>query len=118
MGYPGPVPFRPILEHLVDAHPQAIRAAILCDHEGERVDAVSVDVPVFDVDVAGASFAIAAHQVGPGPRLCVVCGDAAFWVIALELDCYIVVWCRRGQERRCEHAVSDAVAALAAALAT
>jgi hypothetical protein len=112
------VPFRPILQRLIDAHPQAIRAVILCDHEGERVDAVSVDVPVFDVDVAGASFAIAAHQIGPGPRLRVVCDAAAFWVIALELDCYVVVWCRKGHERRCERAVSGAVGALSAALSS
>jgi hypothetical protein len=110
------VPFRSILQRLVDAHAPVVRAAILCDHEGERVDAVSVDVPTFELDVAGASFAVAAQQVGPGPSMRVVCEDAAFWIISLELGCYLVVWCRRGFEASCRAAVHDTVAELAAAL--
>jgi hypothetical protein len=110
------VPFRSILQRLVDAHAEVVRAVILCDHEGERIDAVTVDVKAFDLDVTGASFAVVAQQVGPGPSLRVVCDDAAFWIVSLELGCYLVVWCRRGQEARCRTTVLEAVAALAAAL--
>lgn len=98
----------------MDSHSPAVRAAIFCDHEGERIDATSHDVGAFDLDVAGATFAATAQTMSAGQRLRVVIGDEAFWIVVVELGCYLVVWCRRGQDAGCRTSfptVADALAA-------
>jgi hypothetical protein len=110
------VPFRAILQTLVDSHSPAVRAAIFCDHEGERIDASAGELEAFDVDIAGATFAAAAQTMSPGHRLRVVVGDEVFWVVTVELGCYLVVWCRIGRDATCLAALPRVTAALAACM--
>jgi hypothetical protein len=108
------VPFREILQTLVDSHSPAVRAAIFCDHEGERVEASAFDVDTFDLDVAGATFAATAQTMAPGQRLRVVVGDEVFWIVVVELGCYLVVWCRRGYDAGCRASFPTIAEALVA----
>ncbi len=106
------MPFRMILDTLVAAHQPAMRAAIFCDHEGERVDASCGDMQTFDVDVIGASMAVAAAQMPRLGRLRVVVGDDAYWVMTVDLGYYLVIICRRGHDLQCTsefQSVADAL---------
>jgi hypothetical protein len=108
------VPFREILQTLVDSHSPAVRGAIFCDHEGERVDASTWDVDAFELDIAGATFAATAQTMVAGQRLRVVVGEQVFWIVVVELGCYLVVWCRRGQDASCRAAFPTIAEALVA----
>jgi len=107
------VPFREILQTLVDSHSPAVRAAIFCDHEGERVDASAYDVDAFELDIAGATFAATAQTMSAGQRLRVVVGDEVFWIVVVDLGCYLVVWCRKGHDGSCRASFPTIAEALA-----
>jgi hypothetical protein len=107
------VPFRAILETLLATHSPNVRAAIFCDHEGERVAAAG-DRDAFELDVLGASMALAAGQMKRGTRARVAVGDEVVWIIVVDLGCYLVVACAPGQDLACRHdfpAVAEALVA-------
>lgn len=96
----------------MDSHAPAVRAAIFCDHEGERVDSAVGDVEPFDLDIAGATFAATAQTMIPGQRLRVVVGDSAYWILVVDLGYYLVVWCRVGKDASCRGAFPGTARAL------
>lgn len=108
------MPFRAILETLVATHSPAVRAAIFCDSEGERVAAVTGDLDSFDLDVLGASLALPASQMRQGTRARFVVDDQVVWVLVVDLGCYLVVSCLPGLDLVCRRdfpTVADALVA-------
>lgn len=108
------VPFRAILETLLHTHAPAVRAAIFCDHEGEKVAAEPGDLEPFDVDILGASLAQAAQRMRLGTRTRILLGDYAIWVVVVDLGCYLVVVCAPGQDLACRRDLSGIAEALVA----
>jgi hypothetical protein len=107
------MPFRAILDTLVDAHAPAVRGAVFCDHEGERIDACCGDLTPFELDVVGASFAAAVEQLNTGTQLRLVAEDA-YWIVVVAEGCYLVVVCRRGHDHACKADLPSISSALAA----
>lgn len=108
------MPFRAILETLVHGNTPAVRGAIFCDHEGERVDAVCGDVDAFTLDVTGATFAATAATMVRGQRMRVAVGDEVLWIVMVEEGYYLVVFCRPGLDMTCKSvfpSIADALAA-------
>ncbi len=110
------MPFTAILETLVAAHAPAVRAAIFCDHQGEKVASCNGRLLPFDVDVVGASLAHAAGYLQAGSRMRVIVGELAVWILVVDLGCYLVVWCVPGLDLRCQSTFPGVAAALLAAL--
>ena len=108
------VPFTSILDTLVATHQPAVRAAIFCDHEGEKVASSNGALLPFDVDVVGASLALAANRMHAGSRARVIAGDLVVWMLVVDLGCYLVVWCTPGQDLRCRGAFPAVAQALLA----
>lgn len=106
--------FQEILETLVDAHAPAVRAAIFCDSEGEKVAAAPGQRDAFDVDVLGATFAQAAARLLPGSRLRTVVADATVWLVVVEYGCYLVVDCAPGGDAGCRSDLTLVAEALSA----
>ena len=97
------MPFTEILHTLVVSQAPAVRAAIFCDHEGEKVASENGHLTAFDVDVLGASLALAAGQMQRGAQLRVVFGNQVVWLIVVDLGCYLCVVCAPGQDFSCRH---------------
>jgi hypothetical protein len=108
------VPFRAILETLLHSHAPAVRAAIFCDHEGEKVAAAPGSLTPFDVDILGASLAQAAQRMRPGTQARILLGDFAIWVVVVDLGCYLVVICAPGQDLACRRDLTRIAEALVA----
>ena len=109
------MPFRMILETLVETHAPLVRAAIFCDEEGERVDTFALPgIDAYDVDLLGASFAPVALAVPPGSCLRVVHPDRVYWLATVESGCYLVVLCAPVGDGAVRGDLPRAVAALAA----
>ncbi|MDP2344479.1 MAG: hypothetical protein Q8O67_26225 [Deltaproteobacteria bacterium] len=108
--------FKPILEALVAANAPAVRAAIFCDHEGEKVASCNGNQVAFDVDVVGASMALAAMHMKSGSRLRLVAGDLVVWMLVVDLGCYLVVWCQAGLDLGCREQFPSVAKALLAEL--
>ena len=108
------MPFRAILETLLATHAPAVRAAIFCDHEGEKVAAEPGDLDPYDVDVLGASMALPAQQMKKGTRARFVVDSGVVWVIVVDLGCYLVVSCAPGQDLACRQDFPGVAEALVA----
>ncbi len=108
------MPFRAILESLVVTHAPGVRAAVFCDHEGERIDACCGELSAFDVDVIGASLAAVTENLHCGQQLRMVSDDDIFWIVMVEDGCYLVVICRRGQDFACKADLPSIAQALVA----
>ena len=111
------MPFRTLLSDYVRRHCHGVRGAILCDHEGERIDAAcDADVGTFELDVVGASFATwlsrVTHTFAVDVHVRVVVREYIVWIAPLSEGCYLLVLCARGRDAR----VSSSIGALAAAL--
>ena len=108
------MPFRAILETLLATHSPAVRAAIFCDSEGEKVAAEPGDLDPYEVDVLGASMALPAMNMKNGTRARVVFHDQVVWIIVVDLGCYLVVSCAPGQDLACRHDFPGVAEALVA----
>ena len=95
------MPFAEILHALVVSHAPAVRAAIFCDHEGEKVASENGKLAAFDVDVMGASMALAAGRMVRGTRARVTFGGVVVWVVVVDLGCYLCVVCDPGRDLAC-----------------
>ena len=107
------MPFRAILETLVHSNSPAVRGAIFCDYEGERVDACCGNVDPFVMDVTGATCAATAAAMLRGQRLRVVMGDDVLWIVMVDQGYYLVVFCRPGFDLSCKAvfpSIADALA--------
>ncbi len=108
------MPFAEILHTLVVTHAPAVRAAIFCDHEGEKVASENGRLAAFDVDVMGASMALAAGRMVRGTRARVAFQGAVVWIIVVDLGCYLCVVCEPGRDLGCRrdfHGVAEALVA-------
>lgn len=103
-----------ILQTLVETHAPTVRGAILCDHEGERIEAYSADMSRFDLDVAGASFATPTFGLEDGTRLRLIVDDTVYWILMVSQGCYLVVCCRRGEDLACRADFAGVAEALTA----
>ncbi|HEY4223892.1 MAG TPA: hypothetical protein VGO62_21200 [Myxococcota bacterium] len=109
------MPFSAILSTLVLSHAPAVRAAIFCDGEGERVDAFALpEEAPFDVDLLGASCSSVARSVPAGSALRVLLGDRVVWLATVDAGYYLVVLAARSRDGAVRFDLLPAVAALAA----
>jgi hypothetical protein len=98
--------FRAALLTLLKEPHAAVRHAVLCDEEGERIEAVSQEsaTDLFEVDVYGASYAAVVARLraqlpaAPAARvqLRVRYRRTEVWVRGLSHGCYLVVVSERG----------------------
>ncbi len=90
--------FQSLLDQALLEPDLALHAAIFCDPDGERVAAAAGTMAAFDVDVLGASLAVAASRCEPGHRMRVRLGDHAVWLVPVDLGYYAVVIGTPGRE--------------------
>jgi hypothetical protein len=109
------MPFRAILQTLVETHAPMVRGAIFCDHEGERVDACAgPGLDPYDLDLLGATCAQPALLLRAGARARVVVGDEVVWVVVVEEGYYLVVLCGERTDHACRQVLPGVAEALLA----
>ena len=109
------MPFRSILETLLAEHEPAVRGAIFCDDEGERVDSCAGTGSDDDeLALLGASIATVAPMIPAGACVRVARSSSVVWVATVESGCFLVVLCARGRDGALLADLPRAVAALAA----
>lgn len=93
------MPIQAVLADLVAQAPDAIRGAVFCDYEGERVDSVINDptLDAFELDLTGASYATLLDQlrITEDAQLRVVHPSDVTWVQVVAEGYYVVLLTRR-----------------------
>lgn len=96
-------------------HEPAVRGAIFCDDEGERVASYAADGRDDDkLALLGASMATIAPMVPDGSCLRSALPDTVVWFANVASGCFLVVLCAPARDGAVRRDLTRTVAALAA----